>query len=284
MFSNDYDGMLSKDLSDLTPYHLFGAGNATFANRISHAFDLRGPSITIDTGCSGSLVAVHQACQSLRDYESDMAIAGGATLILSPDHMIGMSAQGILNADGRCYSFDSRGTGYGRGEGAGIVLLKRLEDALRDGNPIRAVIRSTALNQDGRTNGIATPRQSAQESLARKAFRKVSFGPEDVQYVEAHATGTAAGDSAEAHAIHQVYCENRDPSCPLVLASVKPNIGHLEAASGVAGLIKAILCMEKGLISRNLLFEEAKQGLPLQDSSMKVRATTVNLLRRLIMD
>ncbi|KAF2262952.1 putative polyketide synthase [Lojkania enalia] len=269
-FANDYDRMLSKDPNDLTPYHLVGTGSATFANRISHAFDLTGPSVTIDTGCSGSLVAVHQACQSLRSFESDMAIAGGAVLILNPDHMIAMSPLQILNEDGRCYSFDSRGSGYGRGEGAGIVLLKRLSDAVRDGDRIRAVVRNTASNQDGRTTGIALPNQSAQESLARLAFRNLDISPADIQYLEAHATGTVAGDRAEIGAIRNIYCKDRKLGQPLIVGTIKPNIGHLESASGVAGLIKAILCIEKGLIPPNLLFESAKPGLLLDDDKIKI--------------
>ncbi|KAF2123089.1 hypothetical protein BDV96DRAFT_681663 [Lophiotrema nucula] len=270
-FANDYDRMLSKDPSDLHPYHLVGTGNATFANRISYVFDLSGPSVTIDTGCSGSLVAVHQACQSLRTFEADLAIGCGAVLILCPDHMVAMSPQHILNEDGRCFSFDSRGSGYGRGEGAGLVLLKRLDDAIRDGDQIRAIIRSTASNQDGRTNGIAQPSQISQECLALKAFRNLRFSPEDIQYLEAHATGTSAGDIAEANAVHNVYTHKRVASdLPLIVGSVKSNIGHLEAASGVAGLIKTILCMEKGIIPPNLLFKKPKAGLPLDEWHIKI--------------
>ncbi|KAF2733888.1 hypothetical protein EJ04DRAFT_604239 [Polyplosphaeria fusca] len=269
-FSNDYDTMLSKDMDDLTPYHLLGTGNATFSNRISHVFDLTGPSITIDTGCSGSLVAIHQACQSLRARESTLALAGGAVIILNPDHMISISPQRILNDNGRCYSFDSRGTGYGRGEGAGILLLKRLDDAIQHGNKIRAVIRASALNQDGKTNGLVFPSQTAQERLARKAFRELNFSPADVHYVEAHATGTLAGDRAEVGAIHNVYCKDRKSELPLIVGSIKANIGHLEAASGVAGVIKTIMCMENGLVPPNLLFEEAKKDLFLTEKGIRI--------------
>jgi acyl transferase domain-containing protein len=190
--------------------------------------------------------------------------------MLSPDHMIAMSHQHILNDDGRCYSFDHRGKGYGRGEGAGVLLLKRLDDALKDGDRIRAVIRGSAVNQDGRTMGMALPSQTAQERLARKTFRGLPFNPQDIQYLEAHATGTVAGDRAEIGAIHNVYCEYRTAADPLIVGSIKANIGHLESASGVAGLIKVILCMENGSIPANLLFEKAKDGLFLSERCMTV--------------
>lgn len=182
--------MLSKDLSDPTRFHLVGTGSATFANRISHAFDLSGPSVTIDTGCSGGLVAVHQACQSLRSFECDLTIAGGAVLTLSPDQMVIMSNLHLLNSEGRCFSFDSRGSGYGRGEGAAVLLLKRLDDALREDLPIRAIIRSSAVNQDGKTSGITLPSQNAQDQLSHALFRDLNISPIDVHYVEAHGTGT----------------------------------------------------------------------------------------------
>lgn len=269
IFANDYERMLSKDPNDLTRYHLVGGGNATFANRISHTFNLKGPSLTLDTGCSGSLVAIHQACQSLRNNECSVAVAGGAVLILSPDQMIAMSQHHILNNEGRCYSFDSRGSGYGRGEGAAMIILKRLDNAIRDGNAIRALIRNSAVNQDGKTPGLVSPNQDAQVQLASFAFRALDFSPVDIDYVEAHGTGTQAGDTVEVRALKQVYCCNRTPERPLVVGSLKPNIGHLESASGVAGLIKAVLCMEKGLIPPNILFEEPKEHLLLDQWQMK---------------
>ncbi|KAF2180972.1 putative polyketide synthase [Zopfia rhizophila CBS 207.26] len=271
-FANDYERMLSKDLSDVTRYHMIGTGNATFANRISHSFDLKGPSVTLDTGCSGSLVALHQACQSLRMFESSMALAGGAALILSPDQMIVMSQQHILNSEGRCFSFDSRGTGYGRGEGAAIIVLKRLSDALRAGDSIRAVVRNTCVNQDGHTNGMTLPSQLAQEELAQKAFQGLNFGPIDVDYIEGHGTGTPAGDGAELNAIKNVYCRPLRMK-KLLVGSLKPNIGHLESASGVASVIKAILCLEKGFVTPNLLLEKPKKGLLLDQWNICVRSS-----------
>lgn len=181
-----------------------------------------------------------------------------------------MSHQHVLNQDGKCYSFDHRGTGYGRGEGAGMVLLKRLDEALRDGDDIKAVIKASAVNQDGKTNGLALPNQLAQESLARKAFRGLDFTPGDVHFLEAHATGTVAGDQAEVGAIHNVYCRPYSRATPLVVGSVKANIGHLESASGVAGLIKAIMCMKHASIPPNLLFEKAKKDLFLEEKGIKV--------------
>ncbi|KAF2475207.1 putative polyketide synthase [Lindgomyces ingoldianus] len=274
-FANDYERLLSKDPGDLTRYHLVGTGTATFANRISYTFDLKGPSVTVDTGCSGSLVALHQACQSLRNFESSMALAGGAVLILSPDQMIAMSQQQILNNEGRCYSFDSRGLGYGRGEGAAMVLLKRLDDAIRHGDQIRTIIRNTYVNQDGRTTGITLPSQDAQERLAQGAFRDLNFTPADIQYIEAHGTGTPAGDEAEIGAIKKIYAVHKSRDHPLLVGSMKPNIGHLESASGVAGLIKTILCMEKSCIPPNLLFLKGKESLHLDQSSIEIPTSQV---------
>ncbi|KAH7132181.1 polyketide synthase [Dendryphion nanum] len=270
MFSNDYERLLSKDMSQITRYHLVGSGNATFANRISHAYDLHGPSMTLDTGCSGSLVAIHQACRALQDGEAQTALAGGAVLMLSPDQMIAMSQQHILNVEGRSFSFDTRGSGYGRGEGAAMILLKRLRDAERDCDPIRAVIRGSAVNQDGRTNGLTSPSQAAQILLAQTAFRGLDFSFGDIQYVEAHGTGTTAGDGAELGAIHTVYCEDRSSDQKLLVGSVKQNIGHLEPASGVAGLIKTVLSMEKKSIPPNILFQNPKPGMFIDNCKLQI--------------
>ncbi|KAI1760379.1 hypothetical protein GGR53DRAFT_509864 [Hypoxylon sp. FL1150] len=259
MFGHDYEHAILKDPMLSTKYHNTGAARPLLANRVSYVFDLHGPSVTIDTGCSGSLVAVNLACQSLRSGESEMALAGGVALMFSPDQLSLMTPTGIFNDEGRCFSFDHRGKGYGRGEGVGVVLMKRLDDAIRDGDNIRAIIRNSAANQDGRTNGITLPNQLAQERLARKVFRGLSFSPTDVDYVEAHGTGTKAGDVAEIKAISNVFGEGRVKS--LFVGTAKPNIGHSESASGAAGLIKTIIGMEKGLIHPQLLLEELKPDL-----------------------
>ncbi|KAL5354342.1 hypothetical protein ACLOAV_000431 [Pseudogymnoascus australis] len=242
-------------------YHNLGVARPLLANRVSYVFDLQGPSVMIDTACSGSLVAVSSACQSLRSGETYMALAGGVGLIFSPDQMALMSMTGLFNDEGRSYTFDDRGNGYGRGEGVGMVALKRLDDALRDGDNIRAVIRSSGINSDGRTNGIMLPSQSAQERLARNLFRNLPFTPANVQYAEAHGTGTKAGDDVEMKTIRNVFCHGRDSQNPIFIGATKPNIGHSEAASGTAGLIKTVMAMEKGLIPPNILLKNFKPGL-----------------------
>jgi acyl transferase domain-containing protein len=179
----------------------------------------------------------------------------------------------LFNDQGRSYTFDDRGDGYGRGEGVGMVTLKRLEDALRDGDNIRAVIRSSGTNSDGRTNGIMLPSQNAQERLARSLFRNLPFTPADVQYAEAHGTGTKAGDNVEMKTIRNVFCKGRDKQNPLYVGATKPNIGHSEAASGTAGLIKTIMAMEKGLVPPNILLDNFKPGLKPDQRSLKVRSS-----------
>ncbi|RYP74743.1 hypothetical protein DL771_002807 [Monosporascus sp. 5C6A] len=181
-----------------------------------------------------------------------------------------LSLNNVLNPEGRCFSFDDRGNGYGRGEGIGMVVLKRLDDAIRDGDNIRTIIRHSAANQDGRTNGITLPSQAAQEALARKVLREIGYSPSDIQYAEAHGTGTKAGDNAELRSLRNVLCEGRPTDQPLVIGTVKPNIGHTEAASGAAGLIKTILCMEKGLIPPHLLLENLKPGLDPEGWNLKI--------------
>ena len=176
----------------------------------------------------------------------------------------------MLNTDGKSYSFDARGSGYGRGEGVATVLLKRLDDALRAGDHIRAIIRNTAVNQDGKTNGITLPSQKAQESLQRSIFERADLNPRNVQYVEAHGTGTVAGDLAELQGIANVFCEKRHSLDSLYVGSIKSNIGHLESTSGLAGLIKTVLILEKGLIPPNADFQTEKSNLKLQDWGIKV--------------
>lgn len=176
----------------------------------------------------------------------------------------------LFNSEGRSYTFDARGNGYGRGEGVGVVALKRLDDAMRDGDEIRAVIRNSGVNSDGRTNGITLPNQQAQERLARSIFRGLPFTPADVEYAEAHGTGTKAGDAVEMQGIRNVFTEGRDSDKPLLVGTSKPNIGHSEAASGTAGLIKTVMAMEKGLVPPNILLETFKPGLDFDQWNMKV--------------
>ncbi|KAG9238233.1 hypothetical protein BJ875DRAFT_492652, partial [Amylocarpus encephaloides] len=270
VFSQDYAAIQNKDLDDLPKYHITGTGIAIAANRLSYLFDLKGPSVTVDTGCSGSLVAIHQACQSLRTGECSMAMAGGTNLLLSPDFMIPLSHAHILNRDGKCYSFDDRGSGYGRGEGAGIIVMKRLDDAIKAGDHIRGIIRNTGINQDGRTQGITVPSREAQTSLIRTVYTKAGLDPSRTAFVEAHGTGTIVGDAEELATITACFRGESQQAGPLFVGSLKPNIGHLESASGVAGLIKAILMLENGQYPPNLLLNNPKESLKLENMRIKI--------------
>jgi acyl transferase domain-containing protein/acyl carrier protein len=224
------------------------------AGRVAYQLGLQGPCMAIDTACSSSLVAVHQACQSLRSGESELALAGGVNLILSPEssHVLGQLQ--ALSPDGRCKTFDARANGYVRGEGCGVVVLKRRSDAERDGDRIWALIRGSAVNQDGRSAGLTAPNLRAQQALLRQVLRDARAEPAQIGYVEAHGTGTSLGDPIEVEALASVLGAPRGDGSPCVLGAVKTNIGHLEAAAGVAGLIKAILALEHERIPGNLHF------------------------------
>src|SRR5690606_19087457 len=220
LFIHDYAHMQlsARDLIDA--YTGTGTSMSIAANRISYLFDLRGPSIALDTACSSSLVALHQACESLRSGECDAALAGGVNVILRPEMTIAMSKASMLSPDGRCHSFDASANGYVRAEGAGMVLLKRLDAAERDGDVIHAILRSTASNQDGRTKGISVPSGEAQEALVREAQARAGLRPRDIQYVEAHGTGTPVGDPIETGALGRVLREGRKDGEPCLIGSV----------------------------------------------------------------
>ncbi|NEO84960.1 MAG: type I polyketide synthase [Spirulina sp. SIO3F2] len=240
-----------------------GVASGMTANRLSHVYDFRGPSISVDTACSSSLVAVHTACQSLRTQDSDLAIAGGVNLILAPNWTIALSQAGMMAADGRSKTFDHRADGYVRGEGCGIVVLKRLADAQAAGDPILAVIRGSAINQDGRTKGITAPNGEAQQAVIREALERAQVMPEQIDYVEAHGTGTPLGDKTEVQSLVAVLEEGRSPDQRCFLGSVKANIGHLEAAAGIAGLIKATLCLQQGEVPPQLHIQQLNPALAL---------------------
>ncbi len=268
--NNDYGRIQFNDLDRIDAYA--GTGNALSiaANRISYVFDFRGPSIAIDTACSSSLVAVHQACNSLRSGESTLALAGGVNLILSPAITINFSKAGAMAPDGRCKTFDARANGYVRSEGAGVVVLKSLSLALADGDPIYAVIRGSAVNQDGRSNGLMAPNPRAQEAVLREAYLRAGVSPGDVQYVEAHGTGTLLGDPIEAKALGAVLAIDRPAERPCLIGSVKTNVGHLEAAAGIAGLIKVALALRYREIPPSLHFEEPNPHIPFDQLSLRV--------------
>ena len=269
-FFRDYHDILMRDPETLPRYFMTGNGAAMVSNRLSHFFDLRGTSATIDTGCSTGLTALHLACQSLRTGEATQSVVGGVNVMLNPDMFVSMSNLGLLGPDGRSYTFDHRGKGYGRGEGVSTLLLKPLDDALRDGDPVRAVIRETALNQDGKTPTITSPSQEAQEDLIRTCYRNAGLDPLDTAYVEAHGTGTRTGDPIEAGAIGEVLGKGRAADKPLLIGSVKSNLGHLEAASGLAAIIKVAMAFEKGYIPPNYNFEVGNPGIMFDEWRLQV--------------
>jgi len=273
--TNDYGRLQWNDLERIDAYA--GTGNALSiaANRISYLFDFRGPSLAIDTACSSSLVAVHLACCSLRNGESTLALAGGVNLILSPAIAINFTKAGAMAPDGRCKAFDARANGYVRSEGAGVVVLKPLSIALADGDPIYAVIRGSAVNQDGRSNGLMAPNPLAQEAVLREAYRQAAVSPGKVQYVEAHGTGTLLGDPIEAKALGTVLGVERVPGRPCALGSVKTNLGHLEAAAGIAGLIKVALALRHREIPPSLHFDKPNPHIPFDELPLRVQTTLV---------
>lgn len=247
-----------------------GASATILSNRISHFFDFRGPSLSVDTACSSSMVGVHLACRSIWDGETDMAVAGGANLIFKPEWTIATSKGGFLSPDGRCKAFDIKANGYVRSEGIGAILLKPLSQALKAGNRVYAVIRETAANQDGRTNGITVPSKLAQKTLMDEVYRKAGISPAAVKYVEAHGTGTPTGDPIETGAIGEVFSAERTPENPCLIGSVKSNIGHLEAASGMAGIMKAALSLHHEKIPPNIHFETPNPNIRFDDWKLRV--------------
>ncbi|HET9875433.1 MAG TPA: type I polyketide synthase, partial [Mycobacterium sp.] len=240
---------------DVDPYLPFGNAANFAAGRLSYFLGVHGPAVVIDTACSSSLVTIHLACQSLRRRESDQALAAGVNLMLSPENSIATSRWGMLSPDGRCKTFDAGADGYVRSEGCGVVVLKRLSDAVRDGDRVLAVVRGSAVNQDGPSSGQTVPSGPAQQAVMRAALAAARLVPADIDYVEAHGTGTALGDPIELDALSAVFAD-RGGSAPLVLGSVKTNLGHLESAAGVAGFIKAVLSVQHGYIPPHINFGE----------------------------
>ncbi|EED24614.1 polyketide synthase, putative [Talaromyces stipitatus ATCC 10500] len=271
----DYELHNVRDVETIPMYQATGCAPSLQSNRISYYFDFRGPSFTVDTACSSSLVALHAAVQSLRSGESTEALVAGCRLNIVPDLFISMSMSQLFNDEGKTYAFDNRATsGFARGEGAGVVLLKSLEDAIRDQDPIRAVIVNSGVSQDGRTQGITLPNGLAQEELIRRVYSEAHIDPEQCGFVEMHGTGTKVGDPIEATAVHAALGNGRSPRNPLYIGSVKSNIGHLEGASGVISLIKAAMMLDHGLLLPNADFKKANDNIPLDEWNMKVVTST----------
>jgi acyl transferase domain-containing protein len=249
-----------------------GSGNAfCFASgRLSYFLGLQGPSLAIDTACSTSLVTVHLACQSLRNRESNLALAGGVSLMLSPEVTLYLSKTRALSPDGRCKTFDKDANGYVRGEGCGMVVLKRFSDAISDGDNILGVIRGSAVNQDGPSSGLTVPNGSAQMAVIRQALENAKVKPEQISYLEAHGTGTALGDPIEVRGINNVLCKDRSTDNPLMVGSVKTNIGHLEIAAGMASLLKVILSLKNQEIPPHLHFKELNPDLAAAATALKI--------------
>lgn len=241
--SDDYGKLIMEDLSGIEAWTGIGTSLCGIANRVSHLLDLRGPSVALDAACAASLVAVHQACQMLRAGETSLALAGGVSALIGPGLTRVLDVAGATAPDGRCKTFDAAADGYGRGEGAGVVVLKRLADAVRDGDHVYAVVRGGAIAQDGRTVGIMSPNGDAQADMFRRACESAGVPPESVDFIEAHGTGTPTGDPTEVRALASVYGVGRPADAPCRIGSVKPNVGHLEGGAGVVGLIKAALAL-----------------------------------------
>ena len=251
-------------------YTAIGNAFSIAANRLSYRLDLRGPSVAVDTACSSSLVAVHHASEALRRGDCDLALAGGVNLVLSPDLSLSLAKAGMLAADGRCKVFDAAADGYGRGEGCGVAVLKRLADALAAGDDVLAILCGTAVNQDGRSNGLTAPNGPAQQAVVGAALARAGAKAADVGWVECHGTGTLLGDPVEVGALTATLADGRDRARPLLLTSVKANVGHLEAAAGIAGFIKAVLGLRHGMVP-------AQAGLDEINPLLKIAGTPVRI-------
>lgn len=268
----DYPAMQMQFLehNQIDAYYASGSSHSIASGRLSYFFGLQGPSISLDTACSSSLVCVHLACNSLRLRECNLALAGGVNLIIAPELLINFSKAHMMASDGRCKTFDAAADGFVRGEGAALVVLKRLSDALADRDNILAVIRGSAVNQDGRSNGITAPNGPAQKAVIRQALQNAGVSAAEIGYVETHGTGTSLGDPIEAQALGAVMAEARSLDQPVAIGSIKTNIGHLETAAGVAGLIKVVLAMQHGQIPPHLNLRTLSPHIPWQELPLTV--------------
>jgi acyl transferase domain-containing protein/acyl-CoA synthetase (AMP-forming)/AMP-acid ligase II/acyl carrier protein len=268
--NSDYQRLVFTDKKQLNPWTGTGSALSIASNRLSYFYNLKGPSLAVDTACSSSLTAIHLACNSLRQGESQLAIVSGVNLILSPEWNIALSSAEMLSPDGRCKTFDDSANGYVRSEGCSVVILKKLSDAIKDNNSVLAVIRGTAINQDGQGNGLTAPNSQSQIDVVKSAVLNANIAPETVSYVEAHGTGTPLGDPIEINALQQSLCQNRSVDRPLIVGSVKTNVGHLEAAAGITGLIKVILAMQAKKLPAHRNFEVPNRHVDWDNLAIKI--------------
>ena len=268
--SNEYGSIQMNGEREIDVHTNSGGTLSIASNRISYLFDLKGPSASVDTACSSALVAVNLACKSIWSGDSAQALAGGVNALLMPDASVGFSKASMLSPSGQCFAFDSRANGYVRGEGAGMLLIKPLAQAQKDGDRVYAVIRASVINQDGNTSSMTVPGEDSQAEMLRMAYKQAGFSPSRVCYMEAHGTGTPVGDPIETRALGKVLCEGRPDGEKCVIGSVKSNIGHLESGSGVAGLIKAAMVLHKSQVPKNLNYENPNPNIPFEDLKLRV--------------
>lgn len=276
IYNNDYARLHFRERTALGAYAGIGTAHSVAAGRLSYLLNIKGPSLAVDTACSSSLVATHLAVQSLRSGECTIAVVGASSLKILPDEVLVFSKWGMLARDGKCKTFDASADGFAPGEGAGAVILKRLSDALQDGDRIRAVIRGAAVNHDGRSTVLTAPNGLAQQAVIQAALQNAQVDAADVSYIETHGTGTSLGDPIEVEALQAIYgTANRNGDLqPCVLGAVKTNLGHLEASAGLAGIIKTVLCLENGAIPRNLHFQTLNPQISLDGSRLVITTET----------
>src|SRR5277367_2890830 len=268
--TNDYSSRMADDLSAIDASFATGNTSSIAANRLSYFYDLRGPSMAIDTACSSSLVAFHQACRSIVSGEITQALAGAVSLHIHPLGFISFSKASMLSRQGRCRVFDASADGYVRSEGGGLFLLKDYDRAVADGNPILAVVVHSVANTDGRKSGLSVPSPAAQAALLKRAYRQASIEPREIDYIEAHGTGTAVGDPIETRALGDAIGQHRPKNQPLPIGSVKGNVGHLEAASGVAGLVKVLLCLRHRVVPAHIGMDTPNPHIPFDEWNLEV--------------